>query len=201
MITAVTQLGGSVAEWTVTAPITLTEFKAHSRIDTSADDTWATDAILRATDWVQRSWTNRQLVSATYTLYLPTFPGGKGLIRVPRPPLISVQSVKYYDANATLQTFAAASYQVNIRPAPGTIRPVVSAVWPLTEYDRDNAVEIAFTAGWASAATVPASIKQAVCMLASHWYENREASIVGTISKETELGVKMLLAPFRAACV
>ena len=31
-------------------------------------------------------------------------------------------------------------------------------------------------------------------MLVSHWYENREAVLTGTVSKEVELGVSSLLA-------
>lgn len=197
MITAVTQLRGAVNEWTVNVPVTLAEFKAQARIDTSDEDTWMTDALLRATDWVQRAWTDRQLILATYTLFLPTFPGGKGIIKMPRPPLVTIETVKFFNTSEVLTTFSSASYQVNIRPQVGTVRPVLTAVWPITQIDKDNAVEIEYTTGYANAAAVPDSIKHAIVMLAAHWYENREAALVGTISKEVEFGVKMLLAPFR----
>lgn len=41
----------------------------------------------------------------------------------------------------------------------------------------------------------PDDVKQAVRLLVGSWFENRENTIVGTISTELEVGVKMLLSP------
>lgn len=41
----------------------------------------------------------------------------------------------------------------------------------------------------------PRDIKQAVMLLVGSWFENREATVTGTINTELDLGVKMLLAP------
>jgi hypothetical protein len=41
-------------------------------------------------------------------------------------------------------------------------------------------------------------MRQAVLMLVAHWYENREAIVVGTISSEVSLGVNQLLSPYMA---
>lgn len=40
-----------------------------------------------------------------------------------------------------------------------------------------------------TANTVPADLKQAVLLLAAHWYENREASLVGVTAQELPFGV------------
>jgi uncharacterized phiE125 gp8 family phage protein len=60
---------------------------------------------------------------------------------------------------------------------------------------RGETIRISYTAGLTD---VPDDMKQAVLMLISHWYENREAVIVGTISAEVSLGVNQLLSPYMA---
>lgn len=43
----------------------------------------------------------------------------------------------------------------------------------------------------------PASLKQAILMIASHWYENREASLVGISAATLPLGVMNILRNHR----
>lgn len=45
---------------------------------------------------------------------------------------------------------------------------------------------------------LPAAIRMAVLMLAGHFYENREASLVGVTAGEVPFGVRDLVAPYRA---
>ena len=71
---------------------------------------------------------------------------------------------------------------------------------PSATLRRYNAVEIAFTCGYGAAAgNVPEPLRQAIKLLAAHWYENRVA--VGEASQlkfeELPLGVQYLLAPYR----
>jgi hypothetical protein len=47
-------------------------------------------------------------------------------------------------------------------------------------------------AGYGAAAAVPEGIKQIIRMKAAHWYENREASIVGVSAMSTPLAVERL---------
>ncbi|MBJ6131528.1 phage gp6-like head-tail connector protein [Ochrobactrum sp. Q0168] len=44
---------------------------------------------------------------------------------------------------------------------------------------------------------VPASLKQAILMIAGHWYENREATIVGIAAATLPLGVMNILRNHR----
>mgnify|MGYP000197396570 CR=1 FL=1 len=48
-----------------------------------------------------------------------------------------------------------------------------------------------------SYATVPAPLKEAVRQLAAHFYENREAALVGVTASELPFGVIDLVAPYR----
>ncbi len=45
--------------------------------------------------------------------------------------------------------------------------------------------------------TVPASIKAAICMLASQWFNNREATVTGAIATVLPLAVDALITPYK----
>ena len=51
-----------------------------------------------------------------------------------------------------------------------------------------------YQAGWADAASVPETIKQAMLLMVGHMYATRESVITGTISKEIEHGWRALLS-------
>jgi uncharacterized phiE125 gp8 family phage protein len=137
------------------------------------------------------SYTGRQLVTATFKLTLDAFPC---LIRLPRPPLQAVTTVKYYDTDGVLQTVDAADYQVDATAMPGTLSPAYGVSWPASRW-QPAAVEIVYTAGFgATAASVPAMLRQAILLTVAHWYTNREAVITGTIASELPLGVQRILS-------
>jgi uncharacterized phage protein (predicted DNA packaging) len=45
---------------------------------------------------------------------------------------------------------------------------------------------------------VPADLRQAVLMLVGHWYENREATLVGVSADEVPFGVQAIIDQHRA---
>ena len=122
-----------------------------------------------------RTW--KQIIPATYTLYLDRFPD---VIELPKPPVIGVTSVKYYDTDDSIQELSSSVYQEDLYSEPARIRPVSGESWPEI-YDRMNAVEIEFTAGMNEGDTahnMPEKIRQAMLMLIKSWYENRNAVVV-----------------------
>lgn len=50
---------------------------------------------------------------------------------------------------------------------------------------------------YAAPLIVPASLKEAVLQLAAHWYENREATLVGVNAQSLPLGFEDIIANFR----
>jgi len=82
-------------------PITLTEAKAHLRVETdfTEDDTIIGTFISAARESCEAR-TGRQLVTATYALRLGGFPCGDS-IELPKPPLVSVTSITYVDTDGT----------------------------------------------------------------------------------------------------
>lgn len=44
---------------------------------------------------------------------------------------------------------------------------------------------------------VPADLKEAIRLLTAHWYENREASIVGVSAQEIPYGIRDIIREYR----
>ena len=55
-------------------------------------------------------------------------------------------------------------------------------------------VVVTFTAGYS---TMPAPVLQAIRLLVSHLYENRQEEVAGTITARLKFGLEALLNPFR----
>ena len=136
----------------------------------------------------------RALISQTWIDSSSGFPAGAEF-QVALAPLISVSAITYYDSENALQTLDASSYGVFDRYDGGYAKLRSGQSWPST-YTRDDAVSVAYVAGYGSAAAdVPATIRLAALELIAHWFENREAVLVGATSSEIPLGIARLLSP------
>ncbi len=175
----------------VSDPVSVAEAKAYCRIDGSTEDTFIESLIKAAVQWIENHpFCARALMVQTYRLTLDRFPDA---IVLPRPPLVSVSSVKYYDVNGDQQTLATDQYQVASQSEPARIVPAPGCTWPSTQ-DRLEAVEVNYTAGYANAASVPPGLKLAVLLLVSHWYRTREPVNIGTSVTPIALTVESLLS-------
>jgi len=183
-------------------PVSVADLMAHSRIDNAAEGSYLAGLITASRQWIEQ-YLGRQLITATWTMKLDEFPAGDDL-ELPRPPLLTVASVKYYDVNRALQTVDASSYYVHTfagpEAAPGMLERIQGFAWP-TAYDGDGAVEIAFTAGYgATANLVPLQIRQAIMIHAAELYERREQLAGGAFGGAlipSAITVERLLWPLR----
>lgn len=204
----------------VGTPVTLAQAKAHLRIENGDDDVLISmlcDAATAYFDPGGRGWLGIALMSQQWDMTSGWFPGQYGsgdpelwkftrpwgafpLIELPYPPLISVDAVTYYDASGILQTFSPSAYQVAGvgSRSKGRVSLVPGGFWPSTQWGRAGAVKVRFTCGHATAAAVPATIRQAILLTIGHLYENREAvASTGIALQEIPIGIDMLLAPMR----
>lgn len=177
-------------------PVTLAEAKAHCRVDITDDDALITSQIAAARAYLEHTF-GRAIAAQTILLHLAAFPGvsqsnPRGAIKLPRPPLASVTSVYYYDGTGELVQLSASAYQVDDVREPGEIVPAPETDWPDSQEDRVGAVKVTYVAGVATAGAIDPRIKQAVLMLVSHWYENRETVIVGSISGDLEHAINAI---------
>ncbi len=110
-----------------------------------------------------------------------------GAMRLPKPPLVSVDLVQFRDTSGTLQTLDPSFYAV-VPGFPGRIAPAYGKIWPFT-LPQVGSVEITYTAG---AATVPSNVQLAVLLWVAHLYRNREPVTPQAFS-EMPFGLKALL--------
>lgn len=193
-------------------PVSVAEAKSHCRVDGTLEDAWFATAIAAATRLCEELC-DRAFVTQTWKLGLDAFPvsanasgcccscdsidrptGGGGAIVLPRARATSITHLKYYDTDGVLQTLDSGIYQLDDMAEPGRVTPAPGQVWPATQTGRVNAVQVTYTCGYGAAADVDPRAKQAVLFIVNHWYENRGAVLVGSISKEIENSTRALLA-------
>lgn len=177
-------------------PFTVQEAKDHLRESGSSQD-GLIGSLLSAAREYSETFTRRRLIKQTWRLSIDRFPCDySSPIRIPFPPLLAVNSVKYTDLAGAEQTLAPSQYTVDLGSTPGKIDRAYMAIWPLTRCI-PNAVRIEFDCGYGDPEQVPAGIKAAMKLAIGHWYENREAVNVGNITTELPLAVESLLWSYR----
>lgn len=158
-------------------PITLSEAKAHLRVDTTAEDVLISCLIQAAREYAE-TFTNRALVTQTYDLILDGFPACD-VIELPRPKLQSVTSISYIDTAGDSQTWASSNYDVDTSGVFGRIALADGISWPSTQ-SSINTVNIRFVTGYGDETSdIPQSIKQGMLMYIADLYDNRDSSIKG----------------------
>lgn len=176
-----------------TEPISLTEAKLHCRVDETADDTLITALITAAREEVERM-SYHALMPQTLELVLDRW---QMPIVLPYPPLTSVTSIKYVDEDAVEATWASTNYLVSVDRIPALIVLKPNKELPSVTLYPQEAIRVRYVAGYATAAAVPQSLKQAMLLLIGHWYENRENTTVGAISRDIPFGVDALVRSYR----
>lgn len=163
---------GLIAITTSPSPITLIRAKQHLRIDDNAEDEQILALISAATDFLATETGQSLAATTTYRLSLDGFPADRE-ISLPKPPLQSVESIKWVDPNGQEQTLDPATYIVDASTKPGRIVLKPNQNWPTTDRSA-NCVNIDFTAGYTA---LPFMLRQAILLLVGHWHEHREAAI------------------------
>lgn len=154
----------------VQEPVSTDELRKYLRIDVSEEDSLLADLIRAARERLELE-ARVALVRKSGVLYLDSFPSTI-LLRI--LPVISVESVKYYDSAQVLTTVSSSLYWVDTNLVPPRIVPVTSTSWPASLSERPSPVEIAFTAGYTPSLCPPVA-KQAIRMMAAHQYRYRGA--------------------------
>jgi uncharacterized phiE125 gp8 family phage protein len=150
-------------------PVSVAEAKANMRVETSDEDALIEGMIRAALAHAER-WCGRAFVTQVWEQVLDEFPAAE--IDLGLGPVVSVDSVKYDDADGVEQTVAAQDYVVDTVSGIGWVVPVEGFSWPTT-METVNAVRVRFTVG-----SVPSSVwydvRQAILLIVGHWYAHRE---------------------------
>jgi len=202
-----------VTDWTASAVAT-SDQKSFMRVDFSDDDSLIAE-LIKASQNVIQTYLNRAITTQTLELYLDRLPFYNDLklqegiytapdieynsnyIVLPRPPVASVTHVKYFDDSDTESTFSSSKYYVDLISEQARIVLRTGESWPtVTETRNANAYVVRYVAGYGGASDVPPPIVQAIKLLTTHLYENREA--VTSLSVNTiPYTIGALLQPYK----
>lgn len=173
-----------------TEPVTLADARLHLRIntgDTSEDTAIITPLITAAREYCENV-TGRALAAQTIKAYPERF---QSTLQLPREPIVSVSAVTYADEDGVTTTMPASNYIVDAIGGSIAFKEIPSFCPRVV-----NPIEITYLAGYAA---LPKAIRQVMLLLISHWYENREAVVVGALaSVKVPLAVEALLGQYKA---
>jgi len=171
--------------------ITVADLKAHMRVTHTHEDTLISALRSAAISWVEEHC-NIKLGSYTARGYLPGFYNSY----IPIGPVTAISEVKYQttadkDYASDLTTLAAGNWYTDEISQPARI---AFRDYPSVYEYALTPVVVTFTAGYS---TMPAPVLQAIRLLVSHLYENRQEEVAGTITSRLKFGLEALLNPFR----
>lgn len=158
-------------------PVSVATAKAHLRVDYATDDALI-ESYLKAARELGEGLARRAFITQSFRLVLDDFPAN-ALLKLPRPPLQSVEAVTYLDADGVEHDWT--DFTVDARSEPGRI---IFNSLPNASLLESGAVAVEFTAGYESAAEMPAVFTQAILQTVANWYEFREMGDMPTSAKK-----------------
>jgi len=167
--------------------------KANKRIRHASEDDLL-DFWIKAADAFIEKETNRALMEQTIRLRLGRV---MPVVQLLRPPLKEIVSITYTtDAEHTVDP--ADTGQVIVDMLPTITIPALMSSFPT---GTDGTMEVIYKAGWATPEAVPAPLRQAALLLASHYVTSREAAFMDMrlmqVEKKIAFGVDELLRNYR----
>lgn len=202
------------------AVVSLDDMKKHLNVDWTDDDDYITALTEAATQHLdgRDGRLGRALASQTWDYALDRFLcqgryqswGNYGWrqtssrIEIPLAPLISVESVTYFDTDNVQQTVNPSTYTV-LGIGGGGLGCIAlnrGSVWPGI-FCRPEGVVIRFTAGYLNtgdsppSGSVPGPIIAAIKLFTATLYENRQNIVIGETVLEMPWAAEALIRPYR----
>ncbi len=172
-------------------PVTLDEARAQLRLDGTDEDALLT-ALVTSACAVLEAETRRAFVTQSWRLVLDLWP--RRGIAIPLAPVSGIARLALIDADGAFETLDPSLYETALEgDAP---RIVATGAWPAPRR-RVGGIAVDFVSGYGAAGAVPAPLKQALLLLAAHWFETRTPVAFGETPSEIPLTVAALVAPYR----
>ena len=184
--------------------VVVSDVKAHLNVETTDDDTLI-GLYRTAAREAAEAETKLDLIPKTVVMYLNDFPAGSTPIELlDHAPMRTITSIVYLDSDGTAQTLSTGDYKIDIYSEPPRIYPDYSTSWPsVYPYTASYSnVTVTYGSGYTTA-TIPSQAVEAIKLMVGSMYENREESVVGTVTQEVKMTptVKWLLAQIAAPVV
>lgn len=206
-------------------PVTLAEAKVQCRANDFTDDDVKIGMLIDAATSYLDGWTGilgSALCEQTWRQDFDGLSNGSGYglpsgelrflaygsclsLRLPLFPVISIAGVTYRDPSGAQQTIDPTNYSLQTDDLGSYVRFISTYASPSLFIEPPRA-SVTYKAGYANVgsdpdftSTVPDALRHAILMLVAHWYDNREAVVVGQRAQAIvlPLAVDALIAPFR----
>lgn len=167
-------------------PVTVSEVKIYAHIDHSVDDAliaqWIKTARILAENYQRRAYYEQ-----VWELSFDDFPSLPLLI--PRPPLVSIDFVQYYETDNTMTGMALSEFIIDTNHEPGRIAHAYGCLWPSVILREIDALRIRYTCGFAAQTTnttttfapdladIPDNVKDAIYLYCAYRNENRSGEV------------------------
>ena len=183
-------------------PLTVALAKQQQRITSTSEDALVAIWIAAARAAFEQA-TGRQTITASWELQMYD-PICGTILELPRPPLLSVESIGYTDAGGVAQVFDPSLYTVTpsiaVPPDPATLDPfcppgritlAAGAAWPT------GPLVIARTCGYGDTPeAMPPILTAALCLFVGNLYAHREAVTSVTLTA-IPLGLEPMCQAFK----
>jgi uncharacterized phiE125 gp8 family phage protein len=166
-----------------TEPVTVDEVKIYAHIDHSVDDaliaTWIKTGRILAENYQRRAYYEQ-----VWEMSFDEFPALPLLI--PRPPLVSIDSIKYYDKDNTETVMALSNFIIDTNHEPGRLAHAYSVLWPSVILKPIDALRIRYTCGYHYSTTttyapgnvpIPENVMDAIYLYCTYRNENRAGEV------------------------
>ena len=173
-------------------PVTLDEARGYLRVETHDDDETIAALIAGARIHVEAA-TRRALITQSWRLTRDIWPED-GRVAVRPGPLQALTVARVYDDGGNAQVLDLQAFVPDLGASVLAFAP-----WSVRAPGRIAAgIELDVTVGYGDAATdVPEPLRQAIRLLAAHWYENRGLTAGATTAAPLPQTVAALIAPYR----
>lgn len=182
----------STSEPLAPEPITLDEAKAHLRVIGSDEDGHLTGLIIAAREMAEGRL-NRTIRQRAIT---EVFSGWHEGLVLPKPPVVSVESITYTDADGTVQTLPPEDYYAGVHVEPAIVELAPGFRAPALHFRR-HPIAVTYIAGY-GAGDVPRAIIQWMLLAIGAMYQNRESVVTGiSVAALPEDFMQLLIQPYR----
>lgn len=181
-------------------PVSLSEAKAHLRVDGTDEDALISSCITAARTRLEHE-TRRAFIRQEWQAEITGSVSASEPVELPRPRLVAGTpfTLEYRDSAGEWQQ----SSDYRLRTAREPILLWITATpddiaAPLS--DQDAVWRATYLAGYGdTAADVPGPLRSAVMLLTAHLFERREAVVSGMTITEVPKSIDWLLDPYRVA--
>jgi len=150
-------------------PINLDELRDHLHIEAATEDHYLASLLNVSVEYCEGE-TRRAITRQEYQINADRFP--VDYWPLPLGYIESVDQIQYIDVDGNTQTWDPTRYEIdNGSQFQTRLRPIRNESWPSTG-DYFSAAQLTVTAGYTSS-TLPYTLRQAILLMASAYYEGR----------------------------